>query len=108
MTANTSLPSIVMVDWIDSTTECGQAWNDKKTTVKELEDAEYPRSLMCHTVGFLVHENDHAITLALSTCEVEIGPYTMIPKLAVMRRETVRTATGVPCDNIPRIYKESE
>jgi hypothetical protein len=84
-----------MVVWIDSTSATESSWHDKKATIRDLETDSYPKALQCTTVGFLLWENQYAMTITHSQHETECGPYITIPKPAVIHRRTLMKAKTV-------------
>jgi len=81
---------IVLIRWVDSSSEVGTAWNDLKPTLKALNKGEYPHDMECQTAGFVMWENDQAVAVALSMAATECGPYILIPKVAVLEAQVLR------------------
>jgi len=76
----------VYLEWVDSTSWCGNAWKSKDTLLKE---SEVDR---CKTIGFVLKEDAESITVVNSfnsDCELASGDVT-IPKCAIRKRRIVR------------------
>lgn len=56
---------VVAFDWLDSSTTHG--WND-------LEECAFEASQRCHSVGFLIHEDDEMFVIVDSICDVSGKP----------------------------------
>jgi hypothetical protein len=66
------------VEWVDSTSDCTTAWNDRAETVEAL--ATMPeKDMLCKTCGFLLYEDAHVVCLTLSYHATEVGAYIIIP-----------------------------
>lgn len=83
----------VLIEWIDSETKAGSAWHTTEDVVEELDSADFPSRLSCFTLGFVVWENSHAVAVTSSYHEEEIGPYTIIPTAAIIKRTDLPSAT---------------
>ena len=82
---STSLPELqqVYVRWIDSTTECNSAWNNREEVLKECK-ALTEKDLLCKTAGFLLIESDDHIVVTMNYHETEVGPYLIIPRCCIL------------------------
>lgn len=54
------LPPLVLVEWVDSQSQCSQVWGDLDEMI---EDGKTIYSDPCMSVGYLVHKNTKVITL---------------------------------------------
>lgn len=77
----------VYVRWIDSTTECSSAWNNREEVTKECK-ALTEKDLMCKTSGFLLVDEDDWIVVTMNYHETEIGPYLIIPRVCILEIKT--------------------
>tara|TARA_R110001583_G_scaffold8524_1_gene40862 strand:+ start:4683 stop:4976 length:294 start_codon:yes stop_codon:yes gene_type:complete len=80
----------VFVRWIDSTTECNTAWNNREEVTKECESLT-DKDLLCKTAGFLLLDKDEYIVVTMNYHETEIGPYLIIPRCCILEMKTFDT-----------------
>lgn len=73
--------SIVYVKWIDASHADGEGWKLIKDYKPQYDPVE--------SVGFLVHEDERSITLAVSVYEEHYGSEMLIPKGMIIHREDV-------------------
>ena len=75
-------PKRYLIDWIDSCSRSG--WHDDTTN----------RASRCQSIGFVVAEDDQAVTLALSRASEDgMAPWCdaiTIPKTAIKRKRNLR------------------
>ena len=77
---------LVHVEWVDSTTDCENPWQDRREAVEAVsKEGFYPGSMRNRTVGFLMHEDENVIVLTMSYNENEVGPFVAIPKVNILR-----------------------
>lgn len=83
-------PEMVYVEWIDS--HRSEGW----LTPKEVEAAK--ETMECKTAGFVVHEDERVIVIALcaarSDCGSPWGSLMTIPKVAITLRASVVALYG--------------
>jgi hypothetical protein len=65
---------IVYIRWMDADTTTG--WKSKD----EVEEDKDSESTICTSVGFLIHQNQHTITICSGYHEDEYSEVTKIPK----------------------------
>lgn len=76
--------------WVDSQSpNSKEAWTDKAEVLSELSEIKWPGDAVCHTCGFILHEDENSITLTLSHTGEDIGAYLTIPKVAIVHRHTL-------------------
>ncbi|MBT8200068.1 MAG: hypothetical protein KJO36_06090 [Acidimicrobiia bacterium] len=79
------------IEWYDSETDCSHPWRSLAETKKELADSDWPGYLVATSVGFVIWENEHAVTITLSLSgSGEVGPTTTIPKVSIVSRKGLR------------------
>jgi len=82
-------PKVVIVRWIDMNRFHGWQYLDAlKKDVAAMKGKE------CVSVGFLVHQDKHSISLAESLCWTEqVGCTLWIPRSGILSMETLRKAS---------------
>ncbi len=76
---------VVYLEWIDSTSH-GNTWTSKKS-VEELT----PEKIQ--TIGYLIKETPHHITIVTSLSEYQYGGDICIPKFAITKRKYINVKT---------------
>lgn len=69
---------IVHVSWVDSS-YAAAGWHMKDDVEELVKEAVE----QCESIGFVIHETDEALTLALSIATHQYGAMMTIPKLAI-------------------------
>lgn len=72
---------IIQVKWVDSESN-GHPWLDRSALVEWINEPD----LICHSAGFLLHENEEHILLALSVTDDQVGLCLKIPQVAILER----------------------
>jgi len=65
---------IVYIEWTDAETSSG--WKSRD----EVDDDKESESTVCTSVGFLIHQNQHTITICSGYHDDEYSEVTKIPK----------------------------
>lgn len=83
------MSKMVKVEWLDSVGRTG--WRNRQVI---LDDSPY-EDLLHESVGFLVHEDEHSITLTHSRSAAKsaldsVDDVIRIPKVAITKRREVR------------------
>lgn len=83
------MPKVVNVEWVDSIGISG--WRSLKSIV---DDSPY-EDLLHESVGFLVHEDEHSITLTCSRSADksslgQVDSAIRIPKVSIKKRRVIR------------------
>jgi len=77
------------VEWVDSTTECGTAWHDRKDT-KEACATMPEDDMLCRTCGFVLHNDENIVVITQSYHDDEVGVYITIPTVCIKRIEVLK------------------
>ncbi len=89
---------LVEVVWVDSSGfSGGETWQDKEDVVRQAQEREI---CSCWSVGYVVYEDDRAITLTLGHNGKDgmVMDPTIIPKVAVVEiRELARAVSNPVC-----------
>ena len=72
------------VEWVDSATECGTAWHDRKEQVDACEETTL-KDLSCRTCGFCLYNTEDFIVITQSYHESEVGVCITIPTKAITK-----------------------
>ena len=73
-----------LIEWYDSHSPAAQAWI-------KTEDIDHD-PLLCTSVGFVINENKHAVSLAAHTAEIEVSGVMVIPKAVIKKRKKLKHA----------------
>lgn len=77
------LGPLTIIDWEDSASLVGATWN-------AIEDIKKSHPIICKSVGWVVVEDKHCVTLVAHISGDEAGGDLCIPKKSIVKRRIIR------------------